>query len=174
MDGQSNLGDRASVADPEDVTIGELLALLKNHGNLPLIFSYDGRDVQPGYYVTEVKVGQFAALDCGGNPEAWTEIFVQLWDMNEDAGRTHLPAGLFVKIIGKVIEHVDLDRTAQLTFEVSDAVRPMQLFRAAAPVINSDTIHVALSPRPASCKPRDRWLEQQQSSCCAPRASACC
>ncbi|MCL4067407.1 DUF6428 family protein [Pseudomonas sp. GX19020] len=174
MDGQINLGDRVSVADPEDVTIGELLALLQDHGSLPLMFSYDGRDLQPGYHVTEVKAGQFAALDCGGNPEAWTEIFVQLWDVNEDAGRVHMHAGLFVKIIGKVIEHVDLDRTAKLTFEVSDAVRPMQLFRAAAPIITSDRIQIALSPRPASCKPRDRWLEQHQSSCCAPRASGCC
>ncbi len=133
MGGQSNLGDRASVADPEDVTIGELLALLKGHSSLPLVFNYDGRSVQPSYHVTEVKAGRFAALDCGGNPEAWTEIFVQLLDVNEDEGSAHMPVGRFVKIIGKVIEHVDLHMAAKLTFEVSDAVRPMQLFRAAAP-----------------------------------------
>jgi len=36
-----------------------------------------------------VKTGRFDALGCGGNPESWTEIFVQLWDIDED-GRTHM------------------------------------------------------------------------------------
>jgi hypothetical protein len=44
--------------------------------------------VTGGYHVTEVKAGQFAALACGANPESWTEIFVQLWDI-EECDRTH-------------------------------------------------------------------------------------
>lgn len=168
---QSNIGAPTGVADPEDITIGELLEALRDFEDCPLVFSYDGRDVQPGYHVTEVKAGQFAALDCGGNPESWTEIFVQLWDVNED--RDHMAASKFARIIGKVIDHVALDMTAKLTFEVSDAVRPMQLFRAAAPVVTDGAVRIALTPRPASCKPRDRWLEQQQSSCCGSRASGC-
>lgn len=66
---QSNIGAPTGVADPEDITIGELLNALRHFEDRPLVFSYDGRDVQPGYHVTEVKAGQFAALDCGGNPE---------------------------------------------------------------------------------------------------------
>ena len=57
----------------------------------------------------------------------------------------------------------------QLTFEVSDGVRPMQLYRAALPEIVAGAVQVELSPRPARCKPRDRWLEEQQktsASCC--------
>ena len=116
--------------------------------------------------------GRFEALDCGANPESWTEIFIQLWDVNED--RAHMPAGKFMKIIGKVIEHVGLDRGAKLTFEVSDGVQPMQLHRAALPRIEGGQVRVALSPRPASCKPRDRWL-QDQKSCSAPAgAQPCC
>lgn len=169
---QGNLGALTGAADPEDISLGELLDVLEGTTNLPLVFSYDGRDVQPGYHVTEVKAGRFEALDCGANPESWTEIFVQLWDMNED--RSHMPAGKFVKIIGKVIEHVALDRTARLTFEVSDGVQPMQLHRAALPRIEDGQIRVPLSARPASCKPRDRWLEEQKS-CSAPAgAQPCC
>ncbi|WP_151720154.1 DUF6428 family protein [Gemmobacter serpentinus] len=168
---QSNIGAPTGVADPEDITIGELLNALGHIEDRPLVFSYDGREVQPGYHVTEVKAGQFAALDCGGNPETWTEIFVQLWDVNED--RDHMAASKFARIISKVIDHVALDMTAKLTFEVSKSVRPMQLFRAAAPVVTDGAVRIALSPRPASCKPRDRWLEQQQSSCCGSSASGC-
>lgn len=159
----------ADVADPDDVTLGDLLHGLDSHPDLPLIFQYDGRRVKAGYHVTEVKAGQFAALDCGANPESWVEIFVQLWDVDEGA-RQHMPAGKFARIIRKVSDHLGLDAGARLTFEVSDGVAPMQLHRAAMPVIDGGQIHVALSPRPASCKPRDRWLAQQDGA----KASACC
>ncbi|MBL8577724.1 MAG: hypothetical protein JNK47_10890 [Mesorhizobium sp.] len=160
----------------DDVTIGQLLTALAARPDARLVFHYDGRAVKPGYHVTEVKAGQFAALDCGANPESWTEIFIQLWDVNEGE-RTHMPAGKFASIIRKVSDHVALDPSAKLTFEVSDGVAPMQLHRASSPSIAGDEIHVDLSPRPASCKPRDRWLVEQAKAdaCCGPsNASAKC
>ncbi|NNH65885.1 DUF6428 family protein [Rhizobium laguerreae] len=159
-----------------DISLGDLMSILSSAKDSPLVFYYDGQPVKPGYHVTEVKAGQFSALDCGANPEAWAEIFIQLWDI-EEGDRTHMPAGKFHAIIHKVTEHVKLDDTAKLTFEVSDGVRPMQLYCAAMPVLRAGAVHVELSPRPASCKPRDRWLaEQEASSCCGPSTgkSACC
>lgn len=141
----------------DDINLGLLLDMLAGAKGLPLIFYYDGRSVKPGYHVTEVKAGQFSALDCGANPEAWTEIFIQLWDI-EEGDRTHMPAGRFSAIIRKVTEHVRLDGSAKLTFEVSDGVQPMQLYCASVPTLRAGAVHVELSPRPASCKPRDRWL----------------
>ena len=161
------------VSDPSDIRIGELLAAIDGHREKPLIFSYGGRPVRAGYHVTEVKAANFSALDCGANPEAWSEIFVQLWDV-EEGERVHMTAGKFAAIIRKVTEHVLLDATAQLTFEVSDGVAPIQLHRAALPAIGKEVVQVELSPRPASCKPRDRWLaaEQAQASCFGGRAAA--
>ncbi len=167
--------DQTAIGAPDDVTLGGLIAALGADSDLPLVFSYDGHDVQPGYHVTEVKAGRFEALDCGANAESWTELFIQLWDVNE-ADR-HMSAKKFSAIIGKVTEHVGLDQSAKLTFEVSDGVRPMQLYRAALPVIAEGAIRVELSARPASCKPRDRWLEEQKAaSCCAPSVGGkpCC
>lgn len=159
----------AQAADNDDVTLGDLLHATDTHPDLPLIFQYDGHRVKAGYHVTEVKAGQFAALDCGANPESWVEIFVQLWDVDEGA-RTHMPAGKFAKIIRKVSDHLGLDPGARLTFEVSDGVVPMQLHRASLPVIEGGHLLVALSPRPASCKPRDRWLAQHEGATGGP----CC
>lgn len=85
----------------EDISLGLLLDTLAGAKDLPLVFHYDGRPVKAGYHVTEVKAGHFSALDCGANPEAWSEIFVQLWDIDED-GRTHMPGGKFSAIIRKV------------------------------------------------------------------------
>ena len=162
----------ASQADfqSDGISIGELLSFLADHKEKPLVFSYDGRSVKPGYHVTEVKAGSFAALDCGANHEAWTELFIQLWDVNEDE-RTHMPAGKFSAIIRKVSEHVALDPTAKLTFEVSDGIAPMQLHKASMPLVQGEEVHVQLSARAASCKPRDRWLVEQAkdtAACCGP------
>jgi len=160
-----------------DISLGHLLDVLAVAPDAPLVFIYDGNPVRPGYHVTEVKAGQFSALDCGANPEAWSEIFVQLWDIDED-GRTHMPAGKFAAIIRKVSDHVQLEPTAELTFEVSDGERPMALYCAAAPRLVAGTFEVSLSARPASCKPRDRWLAEEHAkpSCHGPAAeeSRCC
>lgn len=102
----------------DDISLGELMSILSSAKDSPLVFYYDGQPVKPGYHVTEVKAGQFSALDCGANPEAWAEIFIQLWDI-EEGDRTHMPAGRFHAIIRKVTEHVKLDDTAKLTFEVT-------------------------------------------------------
>jgi hypothetical protein len=160
-----------------DVSLGHLLETLARQPDLPLVFSYGGNAVKAGYHVTEVKAGQFSALDCGANPEAWAEIFVQLWDI-EEGDRTHMHAGKFAAIVRKVSEHVKLDGSARLTFEVSDGVQPMQLYCAGTPALRGNCWHVALEPRPASCKPRDRWLAGQAeavASCCEPAArQKCC
>ena len=133
--------------------------------------------MRAGYHVTEVKAANFSALDCGANPEVWSEIFVQLWDVDEGE-RIRVTAGKFAAIIRKVTEHVLLDDSAQLTFEVSDGISPIGLYRAAMPAFETDAIWIELSPRPASCKPRDRWLaaeqERQAGSCCGPSSGASC
>ena len=159
----------------EDITLGTMLAACDRDPSAALVFAYDGRDIRPGYHVTEVKAGDFSALDCGGNPEAWSEIFVQLWDI-EEGDRRHMAAGKFAAIIRKVSQHVGIDMDARLTFEVSDGIAPMQLHRAETLTPEDGTLRVALSPRPASCKPRDRWLEEQKtaSTCCAPQSSEPC
>ncbi|TCN21269.1 hypothetical protein EV184_12645 [Sinorhizobium americanum] len=84
-----------------DIALGFLLERLKKSAAKPLVFEYDGKAVRPGYHATEVKAGHFSALDCGANPEAWSEIFIQLWDV--DGGeRTHMTAGKFSAIVRKV------------------------------------------------------------------------
>lgn len=161
-----------------DITLGQLLDGLAAAPEASLVFLYDGQPVKAGYHVTEVKAGAFSALDCGANPEAWSEMFVQLWDIYED-GRSHMPAGKFSAIIRKVSDHVRLDPAAKLTFEVSDGNRPMALYCASSPRLAGDRFEVALAARPSSCKPRDRWLTQEKAdpACCGPvtpTGSRCC
>jgi len=160
----------------EELSASQLLEALVPHKNKALIFHYEGRDVRPSYHVTEVKTGAFRGLDCGANPESWNETFIQLWDIEGD-DRGHMPVGKFLAIIGKVREAVGFDADAKLTFEVSDGVQPIQIYRAER-IETGDALRVCLSPRPSSCKPRDRWLQAQtaqDSPCCGPKArTPCC
>ena len=162
-----------------EISATDMLAELGRHRGKRLLFNYEGRDVLPGYHVTEVKTGAFQALDCGANYETWHETFIQLWDVPPEDDRGILPVNKFLAIIGKVAEAVPFDAAAKVTFEVSDGQRAMQLYRASAIDAGTDLVRVMLTQRPASCKPRDRWLEQQsadKASCCVPAATAaeCC
>lgn len=159
----------------DEMNASQLLEALSAQRASQLVFHWNGHDIASGYHVTEVKVGQFSGLDCGANPEAWTEIFIQLLD--QPAGAGHMSASKFLSIIGKVVEHVQLDMNAKLTFEISNGVEPIQLMRAHRPVAAGKTVRVELSSRPASCKPRDRWLTEaprEASKCCGSSASPCC
>jgi hypothetical protein len=152
-----------------------LLGELEAHRGKTLVFSYEGRDIQAGYHVTEVKTAAFQALDCGANYESWHETFIQLWDIPQEDHRRFMPVEKFLAIIGKVAEKVPLDSHAKVTFEVSDGRRPMSLYRASSLATNGDVVRVELTPRPASCKPRDRWLEDQAAACVpAAKAKSCC
>jgi hypothetical protein len=160
----------------EEMSAQTLLDTLAGHKDNRLIFNYEGRDVRQSYHVTEVKTGSFRALDCGANAERWTETFIQLWDIEEDS-RGYMPVWKFLAIIGKVGQAVGFDADAKLTFEVSDGVRPMQIYRAER-IETTDVVRVYLSARPSSCKPRDRWLAQESAkvatSCCAPKSQKSC
>ena len=160
-----------------EITARDLLDVLARDPSKPLVFIYDGETVRPGYHVTEVKTGRFTALDCGANFEAWTETFIQLWDV-DDGDRTHMTAGKFVAIIDKVEKVSSFDADTKLTFEVSDGEQAMRLFKAAGMQIDDHRTVVSLARRPASCKPRDRWLapEQPTPACCGTAAptKACC
>ena len=162
-----------------EISAAALLSELEGHAAKTLIFNYEGRDVLPGYHVTEVKTAAFQALDCSANYETWHETFIQLWDIPQEDERRFMAVGKFLAIIGKVSDAVPFDPNAKLTFEVSDGKSAMQLYRASSIDVEVDTVRVGLTQRPASCKPRDRWLEQQNattSPCCGPKADArpCC
>ncbi len=153
----------------QEVSTGSLLDALAAHERKPLIFTYENRDVLPGYHVTEVKAGRFEALDCGANPEEWRETFIQLWDVPPEPGQVFMHVGKFLAIMRKAAEHVPFDPDAKLTFEVSDGASALQLLRASSIDTDGYAVRISLTHRPASCKPRDRWLEQQTA-----RSSACC
>ena len=92
------------------VTLGALLDILGQNPHARLVFAVSGRETSSGYHITEVKSGAFTALDCGANAEAWTETFIQLWDVPADPGSQPMTAGKATSLLGIVEARIGLDR----------------------------------------------------------------
>jgi hypothetical protein len=175
-----------AVPMPEIASLAQLRAALDGHGPLPLVFVYGGKAIAPGYHVTEVKAARFASLDCGANPESWSETIIQLWDVAGDSS-THMSVAKFLGILVQVERRVAIDSEALLIFEAGDSESPMQVFTVGDIAATPDHVEITLAPRPATCKPRDRGLgvdasvaplssAKASSPCCTPTvgASKCC
>lgn len=160
-----------------DASLGAVLDALRPHAARRLVISYDGRQTEPGYHVTEVKAGSFVTLDCGGNPDAWQETILQVEDLPASAEKPeHMEIGKFLAILEKVASRVSLQPGSRLTFEVGPPGRPMQIFDVEAIRIEATSAVIELGPRAAICKPRHRAEQeaaQAASPCCKP-SSGCC
>lgn len=156
-----------------DMSLGQLLEALAGQEDKSLVLEYDGRPVQDGYHVTEVKAGSFVTLDCGGNPDAWQETVLQIEDIPLQPGGSRMSVGKFRSILAQVDRKVRLNDEARLTFEVGVPGVPMQVFDVAAIEIEGAAMVVQLGARGAICKPRHRVA----ASCCSPAGTtskACC
>ncbi|MBM1170709.1 DUF6428 family protein [Microvirga arabica] len=145
-----------AIADP---TTGAFLDKLQFHEALPLVIAYAGRVTKAGYHVTEIKAGRFSGLDCGANSEAWTETFIQVWDVPGEPQSRMMTVGKFLAIMDKVARDVGLDPASRLTFECGDDLGVIGLYAVDGIAVEPERVLVSLTPRHASCKPRDRWFE---------------
>jgi hypothetical protein len=157
-----------------DHDLAALRRILAGQESLSLVLDYAGRTIRPGYHVTEIKAAHFAALDCGGNPDNWTETVLQVEDVPAKDGGGFMTAGKFLSILGRVERALELDETARVTFEISRPGEAMQVFDIAGILVTPDRATISLESRHAICKPRHRAAAPAASACCAPSASAAC
>lgn len=157
-------------------SLAAVLARLEGHDLLPLAIEYDGRAVQAGYHVTEVKAGSFVTLDCGGNPDAWQETVLQVEDIPAQQGRAMMTAGKFRSILAQVDKKVRLDHDARLTIEIGRPGEAMRVFDIADLSIQDHQATLALGVRAAICKPRHRAQQAEAVACCSLSAASagCC
>jgi hypothetical protein len=157
-----------------DLDLDALRAALSGQEALPLVLTYAGRTIQPGYHVTEIKAARFSAIDCGGNPDSWTETVLQVEDIAGKGDTSFMSVGKFLSILGRVDSALAMDATSRVTIEVSRPGEAMQVFDIAEVAVSDDRLTLVLEPRPAICKPRHRTAAPAQAACCAPSAAAAC
>ena len=162
-----------------DTSLATVLTTLAPHEDKALVIDYgDGREVQAGYHVTEVKAGSFVTLDCGNNPDAWQETILQVEDIPAPEGKSFMKVGKFRSILAAVDRKVRLNADARLTLEVSRPDEAMRVYDIAAVDIEGDNAVIRLGERSAICKPRHRAAQAEANACCstsaASTAGACC
>ncbi len=155
----------------------DFVSALQPHADKTLVFEYDGKRIQPGYHVTEIKAASFRSLDCGANPQQWNETIVQLWDVADEPERGHMSTKKFLGIWNKVHRDVGLDEAAEIKFECGDAQTPAVHYTFESMHEEGGSVVVSLEPVRATCKPRDRWWMDadgavQADACCTPGAGA--
>lgn len=161
-----------------DASFGAFVAALALLSGRALVIRYGGRVVRPGYHVTEVKAGSFVTLDCGGNPDAWKEVVLQVEDLAPEGASDFLTVDKLRRILAQVGQRIALDTEARLTFEVGPPGAAMQVFDVDALRPEGGRAVLRLVPRSAICKPRHRAQQMAAVSgaCCGREVerSRCC
>lgn len=136
-----------------EVTLGFLLMQLEAARGRDLVFIYDGHPTKPGYHVTEIKSARVTGLDCGANAESWSEVVIQLWDIEDSVTGERMTVDKLLGISRKVLAQIAAEDSARLTFEVSDGTDAMRIFSFEHLDVGPGVASVVLTPRASACKP---------------------
>jgi hypothetical protein len=158
------------------------LTTLRAHSALPLVFKSGDAAIDAGYHLTEVKDVTYRTMDCGAKTDHWTETQFELWvppSAQESAGRGHMPAVKFLKIVDRVQREIPLDQNSPARIFVSLGDHPASLHAIEGIAVEDDQLVVALETDRTRCKARER---SQGGSCgcgdisrtAQPSAVVCC
>lgn len=157
------------------MTTQEFLSLLDQYKNHALLFEYvPGQLVGANYHITEVKHVVIDSVDCGARTDAWNETVVQLYESQEELGKTEfMRAGKALSILKKVGTMRSYDMDAVVRIEYSN-----KLFHTAQLFINDfeikeSQILLKLAVEPTDCKAKEtcgvpETAEVTSQAACAP------
>ncbi|MDP3166646.1 MAG: DUF6428 family protein, partial [Hydrogenophaga sp.] len=103
------------------------LTALRAQTGMPLVFRADRETVAPGYHLTEVKRVAYETMDCGAMTHRWAETQFELWvpaGAEGVAGRGHMPAGKFLRIVDRVTAELPLNEEATARVHASFGGQP--------------------------------------------------
>jgi hypothetical protein len=168
----------------QNINIYQVKEVLKANGDQPLIFSFEGQNIHPGYHVTEVKHASVNSLDCGSGKEQWEEIIIQLMDGSALFKGEHMSCDKFLGIAGKAIESLSFDENTLTFIEFAPNNKGLRKLAIETVEASEGQVIVTLTSPTAMCKPYQRALAKQlpnadKESCCEsdkpkPTAATCC
>ncbi len=162
-----------------NTTTQDFLSGLTDHGPRALVFDLDGRQIQPGYHVTELKAATFETMDCGGQGNLWHETIVQLMPSPAEKDRGHMKVEKFMSIYNRVSGSVPVRPMAEIRFEYGDDGEPAIQYHVRGFDLEADALIVRLESTRVTCKANDRraalteltMLETSDASCCGPSST---
>lgn len=158
----------------------EFLRILQNNKELPLLFTYQsGKDVAPGYHITEVKNLRIDSVDCGGKEDQWNETIIQLWESPIESGDNEfMTAYKALGILNKVDRLRPMDKDAEVKFEYSNADFHTSQMSVASIDRDNGVLRVTLSTVPTDCKAKSECgvpepVLANEQDCCGPNSTCC-
>ncbi|SHG86741.1 DUF6428 family protein [Marivita hallyeonensis] len=132
----------------------------------PVVFSTPDGPIRGGYHLTEVRQARLTGLACNGVSEEWGEVALHLLD---GFGGPHMPVATLFGILGKAAETLSdaIDYEVSVAFGHGNATR--SVYTVTDPVLEGDTVKIALTPSPVDCKALSTAQMDQVRA-----ASACC
>lgn len=162
------------IPKPSNTTTRDFLSSLTDHDAKSLVFDLDGRQIQPGYHVTELKAATFETMDCGGQGNLWHETIVQLMPDADDAHKGHMTVGKFMSIYQRVSGSVPVRAQAEIRFEYGDDGEPAIQYHVRGIDLEPQKLIVRLEPTRVTCKARDRRAAMTELTVLETNGSACC
>ena len=135
-----------------------------------LIFATAEGAIGAGYHVTELKLAKVKSIDCGANRSGWREATLQLLDGQSG---DHMTVGKFAGIADKSMAALPGLSDAPLSVEFAPKNEGLKLYQIGTLQRTKGTLVAQLQDRHALCKPS---ITQKSggSTCCTPKATACC
>ena len=168
----------------QNTNIYGLKSVLAANEDSPLVFSFEGQTIHPGYHVTEIQHAGVNALDCGSGKDQWEEITVQLMDGSALFKGEHMSCGKFIRIISKAIESLSYDENTLTFIEFAPNNVGLRKLVIDSVETSEEQVLVHLSSPTAMCKPYQRAMAGKpatadKSSCCdttqaKQSAATCC
>ena len=142
------------------------LETLKAHQGKALIFEYaEGKQVLPGYHVTEVMNVTYESMDCGGQANFWRETVVQLMGPGSKDQPEFMSTDKFLSIYGRVVKSVPIRPDTEVRLEYGDAQMPAVHYHVGNIQFQDGAVVVQMTPPGVTCKGANR---QQAAGCCTP------
>jgi Family of unknown function (DUF6428) len=155
----------------------DFIASLRPYSDQTLIFEHlHGARVPAGYHVTEVKAVRYQTMDCGGEPNAWAETIVQLWNPEEGDEARFMTVEKFLKIYDRAAGGTPVQSDAEIRLEYGNETLPATNFLVGEITPTHEGVIVQLEAPTVTCKARDRRLAREKLpsfEMIAPTAQSC-
>lgn len=152
-------------------TLPSFLTAIGRDANAALVFNAGGPAIKPAYHVTEIKLANIRAVDCGRVESEWTETIVQLLDGPDGSvapDAEWMSAGKFTGIAEASVDGLADPMDGELFFEFAPDHGVLQKLSVGSIEQTNEGWVVQLEPVTAVCKP------MQRMSVARPGSGGCC
>ncbi|WP_204113864.1 DUF6428 family protein [Shimia biformata] len=120
---------------------------------LPLVFDNMGEPIGGGYHLTEFRVTDTTAIDCGANVSTWRSAVMQLLD---GRGGDHMTVGRFRAIARHSLTTLPDLGSLEMKVEFGANNRALSIYEIGAVMQAQDSLTVPLISQRAVCRPAAR------------------